>query len=122
MGSPRRPSGIAANLQGQACGGMITEEGCGFVAVALPRLRWTLMVVCVYLQSAVGLHGGCNPEVLAALRPALRDFRTGMHLPPIFRALPGPRRWEELSWRLRVLPSTRAKPWTMPWWRGRWLL
>ena len=42
-------------------------EGCGFLAVELPRVRWRLVVITVYLQSGTGLSTEPNATVLAHL-------------------------------------------------------
>ncbi|CAE7033136.1 unnamed protein product [Symbiodinium sp. CCMP2592] len=76
-----RPSAVSRRQRGQACGGMITEEGCGYVAVALPRLRWTLLVVCVRQAGAPRipqLDGGWRLErtLLAPEGPTINTGNT----------------------------------------------
>ncbi|CAE7454083.1 unnamed protein product, partial [Symbiodinium sp. KB8] len=44
-----------------------TIEGCGFLAVELPRVRWRLVVISVYLQSGIGLSAEPNATILAHL-------------------------------------------------------
>ena len=44
-----------------------TVEGCGFLAVELPRVRWRLVVITVYLQSGTGLSTEPNATILAHL-------------------------------------------------------
>ena len=50
------------------------DEGCGFVAIELQRVKWSLLIVTVYLKSGVGLTGGPNPTILGSLRPHLRPY------------------------------------------------
>ena len=44
-----------------------TVEGCGFLAVEIPRVRWRLVVITVYLQSGTGLSTEPNATILAHL-------------------------------------------------------
>ena len=44
-----------------------TVDGCGFLAVELPRVRWRLVIISVYLQSGTGLHTEPNATILAQL-------------------------------------------------------
>ena len=44
-----------------------TVDGCGFLAVELPRVQWRLVVISVYLQSGTGLHTEPNATILAQL-------------------------------------------------------
>ena len=42
-----------------------TLEGCGFLAVELPRAKWRLVVISVYLKSGTGLHVEPNASLVA---------------------------------------------------------
>ena len=44
-----------------------TVDGCGFLAVELPRVKWRLVLISVYLQSGTGLHTEPNATILAQL-------------------------------------------------------
>ena len=44
-----------------------TIDGCGFLAVELPRVQWRLVVISVYLQSGSGLHTEPNATIMAQL-------------------------------------------------------
>ena len=46
-------------------------DGCGYVAVELPRVRWNLLVVSVYLQVDTGIHLEPNSTILASLATLL---------------------------------------------------
>ena len=46
-------------------------DGCGYVAVELPRVRWNLLVVSVYLQVDTGIHLEPNSTILASLASTL---------------------------------------------------
>ena len=60
-----------ASQQARYVRGEIDDEGCGFVAIELQRVKWSLLIVSVYLMSGVGLTGGPNPTILSSLRPHL---------------------------------------------------
>ncbi|CAE7793343.1 unnamed protein product, partial [Symbiodinium necroappetens] len=44
-----------------------TVEGCGYLAVELPRVKWRLVVITVYLKAGTGLHVEPNASLLADL-------------------------------------------------------
>ncbi len=50
-------------------------QGCGYVAVELPRVKWRLLVVSLYLQVDCGLHLEPNSTILAHLLVLLRQHR-----------------------------------------------
>ena len=64
---------IPINMQGRHRGGYLSEDGAGFVIVELPRVRYSLLVVNLYLRPGVGLTGGPNPQTLARLLPLLKQ-------------------------------------------------
>ncbi|CAE7203988.1 unnamed protein product [Symbiodinium sp. CCMP2592] len=75
---PRPTKGGLATLvpihqQGRFRGGYLSDEGIGFLLVELPRVRHSLLLVNLYLKSGVGITGAPNPEVLARLKPLLRQ-------------------------------------------------
>ena len=47
-------------------------EGCGFLAIELPRVQWRLVIVSVYLQSSTGLQAEPNITIIAALLALLQ--------------------------------------------------
>eukprot|EP00439_Symbiodinium_sp_Y106_P000669 s9920_g1.t1 len=49
-----------------------TVDGCGFIAVELPRVQWRLALVTVYLQTATGLQAEPNATIVAALLALLQ--------------------------------------------------
>ena len=49
-----------------------TVNGCGFIAVELPRVQWRLALVTVYLQTATGLQAEPNATILATLLALLQ--------------------------------------------------
>ena len=49
-----------------------TVDGCGFIAVELPRVQWRLALVTVYLQTATGLQAEPNATILATLLALLQ--------------------------------------------------
>eukprot|EP00439_Symbiodinium_sp_Y106_P001811 s8494_g1.t1 len=49
-----------------------TVDGCGFIAVELPRVQWRLALVTVYLQTATGLQAEPNATIMAALLALLQ--------------------------------------------------
>ena len=44
-----------------------TVDGCGFLAVELPRVQWRLVVISVYIQSGSGLTTEPNATIMAHL-------------------------------------------------------
>eukprot|EP00439_Symbiodinium_sp_Y106_P006827 s4042_g1.t1 len=50
-------------------------EGCGFLAIELPRVQWRLVIVSVYLQSSTGLQAEPNITIIAALLALLQRVR-----------------------------------------------
>ena len=74
---PKRPTSIL-NKRGKpklvwlapACtpsGREPPKVGCGFLAVELPRAKWRLVVISVYLKSGTGLHVEPNASLVAEL-------------------------------------------------------
>ena len=49
-------------------------EGCGFIAIELPRVQWRLVIVSVYLQSSTGLQAEPNITIIAALLALLQQI------------------------------------------------
>eukprot|EP00439_Symbiodinium_sp_Y106_P087206 s720_g42.t1 len=49
-----------------------TVDGCGLIAVELPRVQWRLALVTVYLQTAKGLQAEPNATIMAALLALLQ--------------------------------------------------
>ena len=64
---------IPVNMQGRHRGGYLSEDGAGFVIVELPRVRYSLLLVNLYLRPGVGLTGGPNPQIIARLLPLLKQ-------------------------------------------------
>ena len=64
---------IPIHMQGRHRGGYLSEDGAGFVIVELPRVRYSLLVVNLYLRPGVGITGGPNPQILARLLPLLKQ-------------------------------------------------
>ena len=53
-----------------------TTEGCGFVAVELPRVHWRLVLISVYLRSGVPLQVEPNSTILAELLTVVKNIPT----------------------------------------------
>ena len=51
-----------------------TTEGCGFVAVELPRVHWRLVLISVYLRSGVPLQVEPNSTILAELLTVVKNI------------------------------------------------
>ena len=51
-----------------------TVDGCGFLAVELPRVQWRLVVISVYLQSGSGLNTEPNATILAQLLALVQNI------------------------------------------------
>ena len=51
-----------------------TIDGCGILAVELPRVKWRLVVIAVYLQTGIGLHSEPNVSILAELLSLVKCF------------------------------------------------
>ena len=49
-------------------------EGCGFIAIELPRVQWRLVIVSVYLQTSTGLQAEPNITIMAALLALLQQI------------------------------------------------
>ena len=49
-----------------------TVDGCGFLAVELPRVQWRLVIISVYLKAGIGLHSEPNVGILAQLLALLQ--------------------------------------------------
>ena len=49
-----------------------TVDGCGFLAVELPRVQWRLVIITVYLKAGIGLHSEPNVGILAQLLALLQ--------------------------------------------------
>ena len=64
---------VPIDLQGRHRGGYLSEDGAGFVIVELPRVRYSLLLVNLYLRPGVGPTGGPNPQIIARLLPLLKQ-------------------------------------------------
>ena len=51
-----------------------TVDGCGFLAVELPRVQWRLVVISVYLQSGSDLTAEPNATIMAHLLAFVRTI------------------------------------------------
>ena len=51
-----------------------TVDGCGILAVELPRVKWRLVVISVYLQTGIGLHSEPNVSILAEFLSLVKCF------------------------------------------------
>ena len=80
-GSPPNPKpkgGVAILVPAQMHGrevDLFSIQGCGFVVVELPRIRWNLLVVSLYLKVDSGLQSYPNVEILSKLACLLRTHR-----------------------------------------------
>ena len=76
--NPRPKGGVAILVPAQMHGREVEHfsiQGCGFVAVELPRIRWNLLVVSLYLKVDSGLQSYPNVEILSQLACLLRSHR-----------------------------------------------
>ena len=83
-GSPPNPKpkgGVAILVPAKMHGREVEHfsiQGCGFVAVELPRIRWNLLVVSLYLKVDSGLQSYPNVEILSKLACLLRYSGGGL--------------------------------------------
>ena len=100
---------VPINMQGRLRGGFLSEDGGGFVIVELPRVRYSLLLVNLYLRPGVGLTGDPNPLILARLVPLLKQGANWV----VARA-----RW----WRRKKPRFPQAIAWISPWPHDGWHL